>query len=101
MRRILVERARKRNRLRHGGQQQRIDLDLADIATPDKDEQILALTEALDRLALEEPVVADVVKLRYFAGLTIEQAAEFLGISVRTANRHWSYAKAKLYQDLR
>ncbi len=100
MRRILVEKARKRNRMRHGGQQQRIDLDPSEIAAPEKDEQLLALTEALDRVALEDPVIAEVVKLRYFAGLTIEQAAELLGISVRTANRHWSYAKAKLYQDM-
>ncbi len=100
MRRILVEEARKRNRLRHGGQRQRIDLDPSEIAAPEKDEQLLALTDALDRIAVEDPVIAEVVKLRYFAGLTIEQSAELLGISVRTANRHWSYAKARLYQDM-
>ncbi len=101
MRRILVDQARKRNRLRHGGQKHRIDLDPSEIAAPERDHQLLALNEALDRIALEEPVIAEVVKLRYFAGLTIEQTAELLGISVRTANRHWNYAKAKLYQELR
>ena len=112
MRRILVERARRRQRVRHGGGQRRVDLDHLDAAqlTPDEEvdladdlglaEQLLALDEALTRLAAHQPQAADVVKLRYFAGLTAEQAADSLGISLRTANRHWAYAKAWLYQQL-
>jgi RNA polymerase sigma factor (TIGR02999 family) len=112
MRRILVERARRRQRVRHGGGYQRVDLDHLDAAqlTPDQEvdvaddlglaEQLLALDEALARLAAHEPQAADVVKLRYFAGLTADQAADSLGISLRTANRHWAYAKAWLYQQL-
>ena len=112
MRRILVERARRRQRVRHGGGRQRVDLDHLDAAQlgPEQDvdiaddlglaEQLLALDEALARLAIDEPQVADVVKLRYFAGLTADQAAETLGISLRTTNRHWAYAKAWLYQQL-
>ena len=114
MRRILVERARRRQRLRHGGGQQRVDLDHLDAAqltlTPDQEvdvaddlglaEQLLALDEALARLAVHQPQAADVVKLRYFAGLTADQAADSLGISLRTANRHWAYAKAWLFQQL-
>jgi RNA polymerase sigma factor (TIGR02999 family) len=112
MRRILVERARRRQRVRHGGGRQRVDLDHLDAlqlaGERDVDiaddlglaEQLLALDEALARLAIDEPQVADVVKLRYFAGLTAEQAAETLGISLRTTNRHWAYAKAWLYQQL-
>ena len=110
MRRILVERARRRQRVRHGGGRQRVDLDHLDPAqlTVEQDnadelglaEQLLALDEALVRLAASEPQVADVVKLRYFAGLTADQAADALGISVRTVNRHWAYARAWLYQQL-
>jgi RNA polymerase sigma factor (TIGR02999 family) len=98
MRRILIERARHRTRLRHGGQVQRVPLGDIDPAAPDADEQLLALDEALVELQNQEPEIASVVKLRYFAGLTIEQTAQTLGISVRTANRHWNYAKAWLFQ---
>lgn len=100
MRRILVERARHKRRLRHGGALGRIDLDRVDLAADQSSDELLALDEALNRLAAEEPAVAEVVKLRYFAGLPIEGAAEALGISVRTANRHWAYARAWLYQQL-
>ena len=72
----------------------RIDLDRVDLAADQPSDELLALDEALDRLAAEEPAVAEVVKLRYFAGLPIEGAADALGISVRTANRHWAYARA-------
>ncbi len=101
MRRILVENARRKARIRHGGGLSRVDLDEVDIAAKEASTDLLALDEALDRLAEEELDVAQVVKLRYFAGLTIEQSAEALGISVRTANRHWAYARAWLYQQLR
>jgi RNA polymerase sigma factor (TIGR02999 family) len=100
MRRILVESARHKQRLKHGGGMRRLDLDgMAAAGTEDADE-LLALDAALARLAAEEPLIAQVVQLRYFAGLTIGQTAEALGISVRTANRHWAYAKAWLYQQL-
>jgi RNA polymerase sigma factor (TIGR02999 family) len=100
MRRILVENARHKHRLRHGGGRQRLDLDAVDPTVQAADDRLLALGEALERLAGEEAQVAEVVKLRYFAGLTIEQTAATLGISVRTANRHWAYARAWLYHQL-
>jgi RNA polymerase sigma factor (TIGR02999 family) len=100
MRRILIEKARRKHRLRYGGGRQRLDLDQLDIMDEGASEGLLALDEALERLAGEEPAVAEVVKLRYFAGLTIEQTATALSISVRTANRHWAYARAWLYQQL-
>ena len=100
MRRILVENARRKHRYRHGGGLDRIDLDRIDLAADQASDELLALSEALDRLAVEEPTVAQVVKLRYFAGLSIEEAASVLGVSVRTANRHWAYARAWLFQEL-
>ena len=107
MRRILVEKARRRGRARHGGGRERLDLehlDSAHLAVDDvldgAPDELLALDEALTRLAAEDGAAAEVVKLRYFAGLTIEQAAAALDISVRTANRHWAYAKAWLYGQL-
>jgi RNA polymerase sigma factor (TIGR02999 family) len=101
MRRILIEKARHRDRIRHGGGRTRLNLDELDVADDTIAENLIDLDEALARLAAEEPTAADVVKLRYFAGLTIEQTAESLGISVRTANRHWAYARAWLYQELK
>jgi RNA polymerase sigma factor (TIGR02999 family) len=101
MRRILVERARHKKRLRHGGGRRRLDLDRLDPQAEGSPEHLMALDEALDRLSQEEAVAAQVVKLRYFAGLTIDQAAAALDISVRTANRHWAYARAWLFQQLK
>jgi RNA polymerase sigma factor (TIGR02999 family) len=100
MRRILVESARRKQRLRHGGGRARLDLEQLDLLDEPNSDSFLTLNEALERLAAEEMTVVEVVKLRYFAGFTIDQAAEVLGISVRTANRHWAYAKAWLYQQL-
>jgi RNA polymerase sigma factor (TIGR02999 family) len=100
MRRILVERARQKRRTRHGGGRKRLDLETLDPTADEAGARLLALDEALEQLAAEQPVVVEVVKLRYFAGLTIEQAAAALGISIRTANRYWAYAKAWLYQQL-
>jgi RNA polymerase sigma factor (TIGR02999 family) len=100
MRRILVEKARRKQRLRHGGDRRRLDLDKLDVMQVETAEDVLDLDEALERLAGEEATAGEVVKLRYFAGLTIEQTAAALGISVRTANRHWAYARAWLYQRL-
>jgi RNA polymerase sigma factor (TIGR02999 family) len=100
MRRILVENARHKRRLRHGGGRKRLDLDRLELTEDGTSPDVLALDAALQKLAAEEPSAAEVVKLRYFAGLTIAHAAASLDISVRTANRHWAYAKAWLYQQL-
>jgi RNA polymerase sigma factor (TIGR02999 family) len=100
MRRILVENARRKRRVKHGGGRQRLDLENLDLADESASDHLLDLDAALAQLAAQEQVPAEVVKLRYFAGLTIEQTAEALGISVRTANRHWAYARAWLYQYL-
>jgi RNA polymerase sigma factor (TIGR02999 family) len=101
MRRVLVEQARRKNRVRHGGEFRRARFDSELQITEEADENLLALDEALQRLALEEQEAAAVVKLRYFAGLTIEEIASALGISVRTVNRHWAYARAWLFRQLR
>ena len=101
MRRILVERARKRSRLKHGGGRKQFEIEDRDLVGEPESEQLLALSEALEKLAAEDPVKADLVKLRYFAGLTVEQAAEFLGISRATADRYWAYARAWLYQEVK
>lgn len=101
MRRILVERARKKARLRHGGARQRVDFEQATFAAEDPDDMVLALNDALERLALESPQKAEVVKLRYFAGMEHAEAARALGIAETTVRRHWKYARAWLYADLR
>jgi RNA polymerase sigma factor (TIGR02999 family) len=93
MRRILIEKARRRSRARHGGDAQRRPLDESHLAG-DRDEQVLLVHDAIDVLAAEDPEVAEIVKLRFFVGLTIQEAADAVGISVRTANRHWEYARA-------
>jgi len=100
MRRILVERARRNMRVRHGGGRKKLDLDQLDLAREEPAAKVLALNEALERLTAEDPDAAEIVKLRYFAGLTLEEAAAARDISLRTASRHWSYAKAWLYQQL-
>lgn len=98
MRRILVERARRIQTCKHGGQRQRISLDEVTLTVPGHDmESLLALNEALALLDVEDPAKAQLVKLRYFAGLTLEEAASVLGISVTTVKRHWIYARAWLY----
>jgi RNA polymerase sigma factor (TIGR02999 family) len=99
MRRILIDNARRKHRLKRGGAQHRIDLDKADITFEDPSTNIIALDEALEKLAQEDRAVADLVKMRYFVGLTLEQAAAALGISRRTADRYWAYARAWLYQE--
>ncbi len=100
MRRLLVEQARRKKRRRHGGGWQRLDLDSQLLLFDDRDDALLALNEALERLAAEEPQSAQVVTFRYFAGFTIEETAAAMKISVRTVNRHWTYARAWLYQQL-
>src|SRR5262249_26024567 len=96
MRRILVESARRKNRVKHGGGLQRVDLDDQDVPVRPPPDEVLALDEALTRLAEEDAEAARVVQLHFFAGLSIEQAAEALGISRATAYRQWSYARAWL-----
>jgi RNA polymerase sigma factor (TIGR02999 family) len=100
MRRILVESARRRRSLKRGGDRAREGLDVEEIAVPAPREDLLALDEALDRLAALDPVKAELVKLRYFAGCTIAEAAGLLNISTATAERHWAYARAWLHQEV-
>lgn len=102
MRRILVEKARRKRRLKHGGGRGRQGVDLERLVSDSDDsaDELLALDEALNRLGKEEPAAAEIVKLRYFAGLTTLQAASVMGVSLRTANRHWVYARAWLYRAL-
>jgi RNA polymerase sigma factor (TIGR02999 family) len=101
MRRILVENARRKKRLRHGGAQQRLELEQVDLAIEGPAEDILALEEALEQFEREEPDKARLVKLRYFAGLGEQQAAETLGISRATAARWWAFSRAWLYDRLK
>jgi len=100
MRRILIENARRKKALRHGAGQARVDSAEIDIAAPAPDEQLLAINEALDRFAALDKDKAELVKLRYFAGMTIEEAAGVLRISEATAKRWWVYARAWLYTEV-
>jgi len=100
MRRILIDNARRKSARRHGGGQQRVDVEDMDIAAPAKDEELLAINEALDELAKADKQKAELVKLRYFVGLPVEESAEILGVSVPTARRWWSYARAWLFQKV-
>lgn len=99
MRRILVENARRRSRVKHGAGRARVDLDSA-LAAPEDDRDLLALDVALDRLAGEDPLAAKLVKLRFFAGLTIPQVAEMLGVSPRKADFLWSFARAWMRREI-
>ena len=100
MRRILVENARRRARVKHGGDRGREELAPSEIAAPEVSEDLLALDEALERLVQHDPQSAELVKLRYFAGLTIPQAAEILGVSPRKADFLWSFARAWLRREI-
>jgi RNA polymerase sigma factor (TIGR02999 family) len=97
MRRILIDQARRKRRPKHGGGRSRVSLDEALCLGELPDDNLLALDEALERFAVEEPAKSDLVKLHYFAGLSLEEAGQVLGISHRTAKRHWAYARAWLY----
>ena len=101
MRRILIERARRKKRIKHGGNLERVVLDEAEVSGLPPDEELLALDEALDRLASEHSSAAALVKLRFFVGLTHAQSAECLGISRQTADNRWAFAKAWLYRELK
>jgi RNA polymerase sigma factor (TIGR02999 family) len=100
MRRILVDRARQKRSLKQGGSLQRQEADLDELCLPEFGEEILAIHEALEKLAQEKPQVAQLVELKYFTGFSLEEAASVLDISARTACRYWNYAKAWLHQEV-
>jgi RNA polymerase sigma factor (TIGR02999 family) len=99
MRRILIDRARRKRAVRHGGNQQRVDIQDVDLASQADDDQLLAVNDGLDKLAAQHKVEAELVKLRYFVGMTNDEAAEVLGISPRTAKHYWTHARAWLYRE--
>jgi RNA polymerase sigma factor (TIGR02999 family) len=101
MRHLLVDRARRKATARHGGGWQRLDLDDAVIAAGTSDENILLVNEALEKFTAHDPISAELVKLRFFGGLTFPQAAEVMGISERTAQRNWAYARAWLFREIK
>jgi RNA polymerase sigma factor (TIGR02999 family) len=100
MRRILVEAARRKGSIKRGGDRTRTDVDFTQIAAPELREDLIALDEALDRLATVDPEAARLVQLRYFAGLTLAETATTLGVSARTADRLWAYGRAWLHQEI-
>jgi RNA polymerase sigma factor (TIGR02999 family) len=101
MRRILIDKARRKQALKRGADWERIDLDQVDLAAHADDDALLAVNDALERLAAETPQSAELVKLRFFVGLTNAEAAQALGISERSAKRQWTYARAWLYRAIR
>ena len=101
MRRILIDNARRKGRVRHGKGLVRVDLDQVDLAIQAEDESLLAVDEALSKLAAEDPAKAELVKLRYYVGLSIPEAGQALGLSESTAKRYWNYARAWLYSELK
>jgi RNA polymerase sigma factor (TIGR02999 family) len=100
MRRILIERARRRNTLRRGGNYERVSLDGRDFVAPQSDDELLAVNEALNKLAKENPVQAEVVKLKYFGGQTNEETAQILGISISTVKNYWAFSRAWLLDEI-
>jgi len=101
MRRILIDRARRKRTVRHGGQLERVDVDELDWVVQQTDEQLLAVHEVLDKFSKEHPPQAEVVKLRYFAGMTNEEVAQVLGVSVATVKNYWTFARAWLFHEIR
>jgi RNA polymerase sigma factor (TIGR02999 family) len=100
MRRILIERARSKRAIRHGGGLQRVDADDVEIAAPAEESELLDVHETLDEFARHHPEKADLVKLRYFAGLTLAEAGEVIGVSAPTAKRYWAFAKMWLFREI-
>jgi len=100
MRRILIDNARRKHALRRGGGRERLDLEGLEIAAPAREPELLAMDEALQRLAALDKQKAELVKLRYFVGLTLDESARILGISTPTAKRWWAYARAWLYHEI-
>ena len=101
MRRILIDRARRKGAVRHGGDQQRIDFAEIEIASPGPDDLLLAVDEAIDKLAAQHPRQAELVKLRYFVGMTVQEAAEVMGISADTAKDYSAHARAWLFREIK
>ena len=101
MRRILVENARRKGRIRHGGEQKRVDVTSLDLAINSDDDHVLAVHEALEKLAGRDPMGAELIKLRFFVGLSQGEAAEALGLPERSATRVWSFARAWLFEELK
>jgi len=101
MRRILIDRARRRKTHRHGGQYERVELEETGLAAPMEDDQLLAVNDALEKFSLENPLQAQVVKLRYFGGMTNEEIAQALGLSVSTVKTYWTFARAWLFDAIR
>src|SRR5215472_13134223 len=101
MRRILIDRARRRQRQRHGGNLERVNLEEQDIATPEADEQLLAVHEVMDNFARDHPIQAEVVKLRCFVGMTNEETAEALGVSVATVKNYWTFARTWIFNEIK
>jgi RNA polymerase sigma factor (TIGR02999 family) len=101
MRRILINRARDRGRLKRGGGWQRLHFDQIDLSVAEPPDDLLILNDALEKLAQEDPACAELVRLRFFAGLTLDEAAQTLGIVRRTADRYWAFARSWLYAALR
>lgn len=101
MRRILIDRARRKRAQRHGGGQVRVDSEQIELSSPETDDQLLAINEALDRLTAQDPMEAELVKLRYFVGLTVDEAASLLDISPRTARNYWAHARTWLYHEIK
>lgn len=101
MRRILVDNARRKRAARHGGGRRRVEMPEIASAVIESDDKVLAVNEALDKFVLLDPQKAEVVKLRYFVGMTLEQTADALGISERTAKRYWTFARAWLHEEIK
>jgi RNA polymerase sigma factor (TIGR02999 family) len=101
MRRILIERARRRHAVRHGGEYERVNLEEAMLASPEGDVQLLALNDALGKLELKHPIQARVVTLRYFGGMSNEEIAELLGVSLSTVKNYWVFSKAWLFREIK
>lgn len=101
MRRILIDSARRKRAVRHGGGQQRVNVDEVQLMSPTDEDQLFAVNEALDKLAAQSKPEAELVKLRYFVGMTLEEAAHVLGISARTADNYWAHARAWLFREIK
>jgi RNA polymerase sigma factor (TIGR02999 family) len=101
MRRILIDRARYKLRIRHGGKLERVNLEGQDLAAPADEEQLVAVHEALNNLAKDHPAQAEVVKLRYFVGMTNEETAEVLGVSVGTVKNYWTFARTWIFNEIK
>ncbi len=101
MRRILIDKARRKRALRHGGGQHRVEFEQAELASARDDDRLLAVNDALDKLAVQYKLEAELVKLRYFVGMTLEEAADVLDISVRSADNYWARARAWLFREMK